>query len=606
MMMLNGVDLDWKQVKELLENLSPEELEELLFELDDYEEKPVDIETFVTHPDFLGNYFEGGFRKFWLERLKEIYPTPYHSPYWLVILRGAIGLGKTTLACTGIAYDIYRLLCMRSPQKALGVIESTKIVFAIMNMTLGLATDVVWDKLSRMFGTSPWFTSQMAKMPRINKESLFPKRIDIFVGSRIGHTLGKDVIGAIIDEANFEVLKGQVQETFTSLLRRIQSRFMQAGGVIPGRIWIVSSESEKGAALNKLADQYRKKRGVCEIKAALWEVIPERYSGRFFKVFVGSETRPPEVITEQNQKLIELEPDRIIDVPIEHWDDFTTDIHAALRDLAGYSTSSSYKLFRLRHKVVEALSVTNIFPDEISLDFDDEEDQIQNYLLYPDYFRNPLEKNIPRCIHIDIGLSGDRLGIAASFVSGFKERVVRDPHTFEESVEVVPIVVTEWCLGIKAKPGQQIPLYKIRQFLNWLSMLGYPIDTVTCDGFQSADMLQWVKKAGFTADLYSVDRTSLPYLQFRSAIYEGLQVMPRNEILKKELLGLELSPDGKKVDHPDKFSDGEKGSKDIADAVCGSSCVVRERADNYKMLFVRTYEESMSSELKEMFWGEYQ
>ncbi|RLG76926.1 MAG: hypothetical protein DRO14_03075, partial [Thermoprotei archaeon] len=398
--------------------------------------------------------------------------------------------------------------------------------------------------------------------------------------------------------------KGQVYEIFTSLLRRIQSRFMGSGGVIPGRIWVVSSESDKGAALNRLVTQYKGKRGVLEVRASLWEVMPERYSGETFKVFVGSETRPPEIIDKHNIKLLELEPDRVIDVPVEHYDDFKVDIHAALRDLAGFSTSSTYKLFRLKHKLIEALTVTSIFPDEISLDFDDESDQIQNYLLYPDYFQNPLKKEVPRCIHIDIGLSGDRLGIAASFVSDFKERVTRDPHTFEEIVELVPVIVCEWCLGIKAKPGQQVPLYKVRQFLSWLTAQGYLVDVVTCDGFQSADMLQWVKKSGFTGELFSVDRTSLPYLTFRTAVYEGTLVMPKNEILKKELLELELTPDGKKVDHPEKFEDGEKGTKDIADAVCGSGCVARERADSYKLLFLKGEEESVGGRLKEVFWGE--
>jgi len=594
--------IDRTLYNELLK-LDPATLEKMYLELEGYERKPVDVETFVTDPYYLGNYFEGKFRKFWLKVLKDIFPSPYQSsPYWLITLRGSIGTGKTTTACVGVAYDVYKLLCLKSPQKALGVIGNTKIVFAILNMTLGLASDVVWDKLSRMFSASPFFFEQMSSLPSRGRDSLFPKGIDFSIGSRIGHTLGKDIVGAIVDEANFEVIKGQVEETFNSLLRRIQSRYMQ-DGKIPGKIWIVSSESDKASTLNKLSDRYRNKQGVYTVQASLWEVVPERYSGKTFKVFVGSETRPPEIITEQNKNLLSLEPDRIIDVPIEHKEDFEVDLVSSLRDLAGYSTSSTYKLFKLKHKLNEAITVTNIFPDEIQLDFDDDQDQIQNYLLVSDYFMNPLQKDVPRCIHIDIGLSGDRLGIAASFVSGYKEKSVRDPYTFQETVEIVPTIITEWCLGIKAKGDQQIPLYKVRLFLNWLVSLGYNIDIITCDGFQSADMIQWAKKAGFNSEVFSVDRTSLPYLQFRTAIYEGSQVIPSNDILKMELQELELSADGKKVDHPPVFSNGEKGSKDIADAVCGSSCVARDRSDNYKVLFLHQPEVSLSSELQELFWG---
>jgi hypothetical protein len=66
-----------EDIKTLLNKLSSKDLEDLLIELDGYEQKPVDIETFITDPYFLGNYFEGNFRPYWLDVFKQIYPLAY-------------------------------------------------------------------------------------------------------------------------------------------------------------------------------------------------------------------------------------------------------------------------------------------------------------------------------------------------------------------------------------------------------------------------------------------------------------------------------------------------------------------------------------------------
>ncbi len=62
-----------------------------------YEEKPVDIETFINDPVFLGDVFEEAFYPFWLNFLKELYPSPFYSTQYEVICQLPIGSGKTTV-----------------------------------------------------------------------------------------------------------------------------------------------------------------------------------------------------------------------------------------------------------------------------------------------------------------------------------------------------------------------------------------------------------------------------------------------------------------------------------------------------------------------------
>jgi hypothetical protein len=192
-----------------LNNLSVKELEDLYFETSgDYEEIPVDIETFINNPEFLGDYFSNGFAPYWMGVLKEIYPSPMiYNNLFLVVLRGSIGRGKTTTACVGMLYDIYRALCLKDPQTTLGFTRKTKLMNAMFNISLNAAKDVGWTIVNNMMVTSPYFKEQLAKAPKGRDRTLLPKDIGFKVGSRLGHTLGQAIANVILDEANFGILK---------------------------------------------------------------------------------------------------------------------------------------------------------------------------------------------------------------------------------------------------------------------------------------------------------------------------------------------------------------------------------------------------------------
>lgn len=582
---------DLAELEPYISQLSVPDLEQLYSQIAQFDTNPVDINEFLDSDQYLGGYFQGNLYPYWRKVLNEIYPSPHNSPYWLVCFRGSIGQGKTSIACAGIAYDLYRLLCLTNPQKTYGLIPSTTILFAIFNVTMSLSVDVVWDKLSQMFAQSPYFSSLTGLLGGRKKkgEPLFPKRIDFFMGSRISHSLGKAVYECILSEANFEIIGDQVYDNFNSLLRRAESRFMLPQGEgIPGKFWLDSSETDKSSIMNKLIDQYKNKKGVYVSQAAIWEVKSTQnnkslYSGEKFWVYKGSDLKPPRIV-EKEDPAVEQEPEACIAVPIEHQGAFEADLHVALRDIAGVATVSNYKLFRIKERLVNAMCVAPLFPNVIRLDFDGDEDQLINYALVKNYFTNPLNASIPRNIHIDIGLTGDRLGIAATYVAGFRDRTARDVSTFEEVTENVPYVITEWAFGVEPKPGKQIPLFKIRLFIAYLSKIGYPIGTVSLDGFQSADFMQLMLKEGYASELISTDKKIDPYIVTRSMVYEGRTMLPTNSILETELKELEVSSDGQKIDHPEKNLDGTRGSKDIADACAGSTYVTVRDAQKYKIL----------------------
>jgi hypothetical protein len=251
------------------------------------------------------------------------------------------------------------------------------------------------------------------------------------------------------------------------------------------------------------------------------------------------------------------------------------------------------------------MTIVPLFPETIQLDFDDDFDQISNYITLKNYFKEPLNRHLPRYIHIDIGLIGDRLGIAGSYVSSYSDRISRDITTFQEIKENIPNLVNEWSFALEPKAGKQIPLYKVRVFIQWLQKNNYLIAKVTCDGFQSSDMIQLLQKMRIEAELLSMDRTNTPYLVFRNLVYEGRALIAKSFILKRECEELEVSPDGQKIDHPEKNADGTRGSKDISDAVGGSLYNADLNSHKTKIMHLvqgNDHRSPVGSELRGMFW----
>ena len=151
-----------KQQLEILDKLSPEErkltlsilqqysesgkskiLDDLIY--DDYNEVPVDIETFLTDDNYLGKAWKDANGKmklyqFWLDTLKDIFPNNIDVNYDTVLESGARGIGKSEIACGAIgAYLMYRILCLKNPLQFYHLKPTEKICFAFMNIKKELA-----------------------------------------------------------------------------------------------------------------------------------------------------------------------------------------------------------------------------------------------------------------------------------------------------------------------------------------------------------------------------------------------------------------------------------------------------------------------------------
>lgn len=473
---------------------------------------------------------------------------------------------NTSFAIMGAMYDLYHVCLLREPQRKYKLLRTTRILFSLVTATKDLASAVMANQMLDVIAASPFFTSRfMPKKGEKLDEDMFPHHVGVGFGSRGGHNLGKAVIGAIIDEANFqEAVANQAVKNYETITRRMSSRFKLKNGSLPCRRWLVSSRNSDSSFLESHIEAVKDNPKVLVLAPAIWDVQKEKgiYSGKTFPVFIGTNTQQPMICT--TEKEVEDHAGYIIEVPDIYREEFEENLPGALMDLAGVANRSSMSLIYNVEKWVDCQCLDNaIAKDEIILSIDGA-DKIMDYMV----------RELPKYnyyVHLDGALKGDRFGFAMSAIEKQMTVSGRNLLTGEQTLRLSPSLITPIVFGIKARPGSEVPLWKVRQFLLDLRNKGVCIMQVSTDGFQSADMRQMLEKMGFNVKYVSVDTTKDPYLKFASNINHGLMKVPKSPILDFEVRYLENRD--KKIDHPDKVMvNGRyvKGSKDIADAVSAS------------------------------------
>lgn len=573
---------------------------DLLWELD-YDQKPVDIMTFMSDPYYLGNIYNDRLYEGWVPHLKEIYDSG--NNYLEVCITGAIGLGKSNIATAGLAYDLHNLLCLKNPQAYYGLTSSSEIVFALFNITLALSGSVGSTLWTDHVNNSPYFRD-ICTVDRYKKNALiFPKNIKVISGSRFTHALGQNVFAAFLDEVNFgqdvekgDKIKSQMLDNYTNLLRRMESRFKDTTGRIPGRMFLVSSKKADSDFLeNHIRDNKDKPttyvidEPIYKIKTHYFDSVTgnriPRFKGETFRIMIGDQRVDSKLLLDSEDSIPGYE---IIEVPIEYRPSFEQDLENSLRDIAGKSTAATTSLIKDRELIRSSINSdrTPIFPVEtIYLSFKDNGDQIIDYM-DTEEFRKWLAgtEEFPRAIHIDLAISGDSVGIAMGHLSGYKT-LSRTSIDLEHEEYTEPTIVVDFMTRIRNIEGQKIPFEKITRFVFDLrSKFGVSIHFVSTDGFQSEYMRQKFDTKGIKTAIISVDKKDDEYLNLRTIHMEGRIDMYEYNKYMVELFSLIRDVKRAKVDHQQKNIDGTPGSKDVSDAVAGLCAGLYKNKDFLQML----------------------
>ena len=601
-----------KILGEVTENTTSPTYNKLVYE--DYDEIPVDIDTFLHDKRFLGKGLvneEGKFTVFpyWVETLKKIFPDPLRpAQYNTLALTGAIGLGKSFEAVLVGLYELYRMLCLKDPYLYYGLQPIDKITFALMNITLDAARGVAWDKLQQLVQSSEWFMNHGYVSRGINPQWSPEKKIELICGSQSRHIIGRAVFWAFFDEVSFQPnqdvnkQKEKAKTLVNTAAVRMQSRFMK-GENNPTILVLASSKRTDNSYMETFIQSKKDKESktTLVIDEPQWIIRTDKDSPNKFKVAVGSKYLASEVlpldINESELDAVRNKGYQILEVPMGYYESFIEDIDVALTDIAGLSISNSNRYIsgpRLAN--IELDTVENAFTKEI-IEVGNAPDDDAQYYNFFDLSRIPESvKSRPLYVHLDMSISGDKTGIGGVFVIGKKQPKPNEPVSKDILMQAA------FNVSIKAPRGYQVSFEKNRNFIRWLRQQGFNVKGVSSDTFQSADLQQTLKAENFNTEIISVDRVDSdhickPYQYLRNAIYEQRLHIYKTTLLKEELIGLERDNNSGKIDH----STSGINSKDSADGLCGAVWNAAQHAEELSIDFTEDIENTLSINTQNQF-----
>lgn len=489
---------------------------------------------------------------------------------------------NSLLVAINFAYLVYRLMNIKDLRSVLQKTNVSEVCIAFFNISAELAESGVYATLHKLIlgppATSPnWFMTHGVRKTGIKVfRAILPEPIKLLIaapGKKGMGIQGKDVIAGCLDEISDVLISTQKEEdlrkkafnVYTKFANRVASRYITKAQQL-GKLFLISSKADENAFLESYIQENVGKNYILVYDAAIWDVIPsDRYSGEKFPVAVGDKYRESKIINDDERELYTKDGYTIIDVPIEYRQRFDSDLVAALRDFAGISIigTRSHKLIPTPEQLYACFQghdYPRLFKrEEGTLPREGGPDLVE--WMYEDWLDRINDSTEEHYIHVDFGLTDDAVGVAMSHPGEAKvlPRIDKEGKPYEE---MEATAVLDFVLCVRAVAGQEIPLPKILEFLEYICAR-VKIVCVTFDGWESKLASQSLQDRGIKSEILSVEN-DVPYLFFKAAIVDKRWIAYDHPVLTPELLGLEHHRLRKRCDHP------ANGSKDCADAVCGS------------------------------------
>ncbi len=591
------------------------------------------VESWLESEYFLGPNFVYLY-DYWKDTIRDIFRSDRTDRITEVVLGGSIGTGKSTTSIIIMLRKFYELSCYENIPVLLNLMPTSTIVFIYFSVNKNQAEITGFGDMRSMIDSIPYFKDHFPRKEKLDSVIVFPENIMMTYGSGTQHSIGMNVLGSILDEANFfrgessgsQVVSSsasRISDLYSSIVNRSKSRFVSSDGYDSSLSILVSSSTHESSFTEQRIRAGMKDPHTLIRTPKLWEVKPGAYSKKKFYVFQGNSSLDPfiiesvedvnrfrlseglsrytkkdevsqvesdgdsdetEVIREAIDNLPDHHRDLFLDVPVDLKKGFDTNIIRSLQDIGGVSVAPMGRLFSSKdvYKRVCKPYLSHPFIQEAVVISTGDSVRLHDFL-YPGYkFKDPSKK---RFIHIDQSITSDSTGIACGYI---KEMLVEDDVT-------KPIIALDFVLRIlPPKPPKRIAIYKIRDFVIFLNRtMGLPIAKISYDIFSSEDSRQILTEMGYNAVYASVDRNDKAYTDLIEIMYEDRLEIYDYEPFRVELFSLIHNREKKKVDHGKENVDGSAGSKDTTDAVSGvvhgilsstfSSASVYNGIDDFRM-----------------------
>ena len=567
--------------------------------------KPPTMEEFLT-PQYIGAVADKLFPH--VRRVLTDFMNPsLDNKKRVLALSTHIGYGKSSVSTILILYIMVHLSYMKSPKKFFNLNEMGSLVAVLLSFTLKKASQTLLQPFIQLLKASPIFHQTRTEDGLVGKQKAIPinhiayttagrmgavqlaKDIHITVISDRASLLGMNVFAGVASEISFWIEKGisveEIWSTFTDLRDRINNRFnhayLTATILDSSPIDIDLSPIDKWLYTPGEADSDPE---VMFINAKLWDSFPEKFpiwlkTGETFSVYRGSGAKPPKIIYD-DKELQDFSDDEIFHVPIDLKLQFEQNLKKNIADGCAYPAGGLMKLFEAYHYIDEIFSpiLKNVYtPIEIPEERDPTRliwDQIKDKFFihlgnnHYEFYRSPMEK---RSIHIDLSETGDISGIGMS-------------HK-ELNIKGEIIIIHDFLIPLH-KGQTRINIDAVIEFILDLKRLGkIKLFKVTADQYQSATLLQRLRRENIDAEKLSVDKETGPYMVYSSWVKSG-KIKAGNSIhLKnnlKSLVEVRREKGSIKIDHiqgsPIYTDSGSwitsqigYRAKDISDVACGSA-----------------------------------
>ena len=548
---------------------------------EEFDERPVDLRTFVTDPQFLALPPLSEAQYTLIEKSSQIYKEAtlkklfgdeegtrmYKQTATEVIAQLGKGSGKDYSSTIAVSYIVYLLLCLKDPATYYGKPPGDAIDILNIAINAQQANNVFFKGFKTRIERSPWFVGKYTDKA---SEMKFDKSVTVHSGhSEREAWEGYNVLVVILDEISgfaTDNTTGHDQAKTANAIydmyrASVDSRFPDFGKVI-----LLSFPRFKNDPIQRFYDSViaEKETIIRTHHFKMDEDLPDGTEGNEFEVQWEEDHIKSYLIPKVyalKRPTWEVNPTRSIN-------DFKTAFYKNSMDALGRFACMPPEMvdafFKSREKIEKAFNKMNLAVDNfgrIEEWFKPEDDK--------DYF-----------IHVDLAQKHDHCAVALAHV----DRWVNVKVTNEYS-QPAPIVSVDAVRYWTPTPDKSVDFTEVKDYILSLKTRGFNIRACTFDRWNSHDMMQQLKSYGINTELLSVAKKH--YDDMAMVVMEERLSGPAIKLLIDELLQLKIMRD--KVDHP------RKGSKDLADAVCGAvyNSISRTRPNMDNEIKIHTYE-SMS------------
>jgi hypothetical protein len=523
---------------------------------EEFDERPVDLRTFVTDKNYLGLPELSEYQYTLIERSSQIYKEStliklfgekegmlrYRQTCNEVVAQLGKGSGKDYCSTISVAYIVYLLLCLKDPASYYGKPPGDSIDIINIAINAQQANNVFFKGFKNRVTHSPWFIGKYFEKA---SEIKFDKNVTVYSGHSEREAFeGYNVLVAVLDEISgfaLDSTSGHDQAKTASGIydmyrASVDSRFPDYGKVI-----LLSFPRFKNDYIQQRYDEIISEKEIISRshRFKLDPDLPDNTVGNEFDIFWDEDQivsyKYPRVYAIRRPTW-EVNPTRSIeDFKIA----FYRDVTDALGRFACMPPEAIDAFFKSREKVEMAFNDLSIAVDKFGR-FEEwflpEEDK--------DYF-----------IHVDLAQKHDHCAVSMAHIDRWVSVKVTDTYS-----QPAPIVKVDAVMYWTPTSDKSVDFGEVRDYILSLRSRGFNIRICTFDRWNSHDMMQQLKQYGISTETLSVAKKH--YDDMAMVVLEERLNGPHIPLLVDELLELRIMRD--KVDHP------RKGSKDLADAVCGS------------------------------------